>query len=208
MNNDIKGWALFIQLLIAIGTLAVAIMAIWGDYIRSRLAPPKLKIQPYNLRGTVTQFTNGPRVIYYHLKLVNLRPWMSAKNCRVLLRAVYRRGPDHQFSQIPLPVPPQFVWAPASFTPAVVTVTKEQIFDFGSLIEGDSQFKPVLYFYPNNFQGFVAANEAVRYSLEVVAEGYNSNRYQVFEIAWDGTWSDDLDQMSRSLTIREITDIE
>jgi hypothetical protein len=202
-----NGWSLFIQVLIALGTIAVAIMAIWGDFIRSKFAPPKLEIQSHNLRGTVTRFTNGPRVIYYHLKLVNLRPWLSSKNCRILLRSIYRRGADHQFSQVPVSVPPQYVWAPAGFTPAIVTITKEQIFDFGALVEGDDSFKPVLYFRPNNFQGDVSANEAVRYSLEIIADGYNSTRYQVFEVAWDGNWSDNLDDMSRSLTIREVTDM-
>jgi hypothetical protein len=194
-----------IQLSMAVGTIAVAVMAIWGDYIRSKLAPPKLIIQPHNLRGTVTRFTGGPRVIYYHLKLVNLRPWLTAKNCRVLLRAIHRRGPNHQFGQIPLPVPPQYVWAPAGFTPAVTEITKDQILDFGSLIEGETLFKPVLYFYPNDFQGFIEAHEAVRYSLEIIAQGYTAKRYQVFEVAWDGTWSDNLDQMSQSLTIREVS---
>lgn len=74
-------------------------------------------------------------------------------------------------------------------------------------MEGDDSFKPVLYFRPNNFLGDVSANEAVRYSLEVIADGYNSTRYQVFEVAWDGTWTDNLDDMSRSLTIREVTDM-
>lgn len=198
------GWALLIQALIALGTIAVAIIAIWGDFIRSKFAPPKLAIQPHNLRGTVTRYTNGPRVLYYHLKLFNLRPWLSCKNCRVLLKAIYRRGPDNQFSPLSVPVPPQFVWAPAEFTPTVITITREHIIDFGALAEGSDSFRPVLYFYPNDFQGFVHANEAVRYSLEILADGYASARYQVFEVAWDGNWTDNLDDMSRSLTIREI----
>ncbi len=199
-----SGWSLFVQVIIAIGTLSVAILAIWGDWFRAKLAPPKLSIQAHNLRGTVTRFTNGPRVIYYYLKLVNLRSWVSAKNCRVLLRSIYRQGPNQQFSQALLPVPAQFVWAPAELTPAVITLTKEQVIDFGCLEEDDQHFRPVLYSYPNNFQGFVGANEAVRYCLEIVADGYDSKKYQVFEVAWDGKWSDNLDKMSESLTIREI----
>jgi len=143
-------------------------------------------------------------VIYYYLKLVNLRSWVSAKNCRVLLRSIYRQGPNQQFSQATLPVPAQFVWAPAELTPAVITLTKEQVIDFGCLEEDDQHSRPVLYSYPNNFQGFVGANEAVRYCLEIVADGYDSKKYQVFEVAWDGKWSDNLDKMSESLTIREI----
>jgi hypothetical protein len=36
----------------AIGTVTVAILAIWGNGIRAFLSPPKLEIQPHNnLRG-------------------------------------------------------------------------------------------------------------------------------------------------------------
>jgi hypothetical protein len=109
------------------------------------------------------------------------------------------------FRQIPLPVPPQFVWSPAEITPAAIELSTQQILDFGRVIEGQPTFEPVLYWYPNNFQGLVAANEAVRYGLEILADGYSAKRYQVFEVAWNGIWSDNLDQMSQNLVIREIT---
>jgi len=206
-ESDMSKWVLIIsEILIAISTTTVIILAIWGDWVRSKLAPPKLRIQPHSLRGTVTRFTNGPRVIYYHLKLVNLRSWILVKNCRVLLRSMYRRGPNQQFAPIPLSVPPQFVWAPAGITPPVITLSKEQVMDFGRLVENESCFKPVLYSYANNFQGFIQANEAVRYCLEIIADGYTSKRYHVFEVAWNGKWSDNLDQMSQNLTIQEITE--
>jgi hypothetical protein len=41
---------------------------------------------------------------------------------------------------------------------------------------------------------------------QIVAEGYTSKRYHVFEVAWNGEWSDNLDEMSRNLTIQEITE--
>jgi hypothetical protein len=40
--------------LVAIGTLAVAVAAIWGDWLRSFVAAPKLRLIPHNdLRGTL-----------------------------------------------------------------------------------------------------------------------------------------------------------
>jgi hypothetical protein len=48
----------------AFGALAVAILAIRGDWVRSVLAPPKLTIN------------NGQRLMYYYLKVVNQRPWL------------------------------------------------------------------------------------------------------------------------------------
>ncbi len=198
-------WSLVFQGLMALGTFAVAILAIWGPWIRSKLAPPKLTLLPHNIRGIVTKFTDGPRVIYYQLKVRNLRPWATARNCRVLLRRIERRGPDQVFRALPEAVPPQFVWSPAPQTPPLITLTKEEYLDFGRLTEDASHFEPVLSWYPNNFQGFVGPNQAVRYSLEVVADAFSQKHFNVFEIAWNGQWSDNLDEMSQNLTIREIT---
>lgn len=211
-GSDQSLWNTIFQGLAAVGTIAVAILAIWGDWVRAKIVPPKLALKPHNIRGTVTKFTsthpdlNDRRVIFYHLKVVNLRPWSPARNCRVLLRAVFKRAPNQEFVRLPMAVPAQFVWAPAELTPPAIPLSKEQILDFGILIEGFDHFAPKLYSYANDFQGQVHRDETIRYSLEITADGYDAPRYQVFEVAWDGTWSDKLDQMERSLIIREVTD--
>jgi len=200
-----KDWSLLIQGLGVVGTIFVSILAIWGEWFRSKCAAPKLSLHPHLLlKGTVTRFSNGPRVIYYHLKVVNARTWATATNCRVLLRAIYRRGPDQQFHQLPMAVPLQFVWAPAELTPPVVRISAEQILDFGCIAENEDAFQPVLYSYTNNFDGYVHKNEAIRYSLEIIADRYMAKQYYTVEVAWNGVWADNLDEMARNLMIREI----
>ncbi|OGQ88494.1 MAG: hypothetical protein A2512_10710 [Deltaproteobacteria bacterium RIFOXYD12_FULL_56_24] len=183
--------SLIIDSLIAVGTLMVAAAAIWGDWLRSWLAPTKLIIEPHNnLRGDPTVFKSrdtkstqpATRVMYFHLKVVNQRPWLSVKNCRVLLKGMNRRGPDGRFYPIPMSVPNQFVWAPAEITPPVVTLVKEQILDLGFITETEDKFIPTLYSYSNNFQGFVHKDEAVRYHLEIEATNFSSPCYQVLRL--------------------------
>lgn len=131
----------------ATGTIAVAILAIWGDWLRSKLIPPILTIQLYHPRGTLTKFfgpdpkLNNKRVIYYHLKVVNSRHWSPARNCRVLLRGISTRVANQEFVPIPMAVPGQFVWAPAATTPPTITLSKEHIFDFGYYYR---RFRPLL----------------------------------------------------------------
>lgn len=205
---------LVIDSLVAIGTLAVAVMAIWGEKVRSWLAPPKLAIRPHILRGTPTRLTmegavnvgGGRRVMYYHLKVVNLRPWLSVHNCRVLLKDLSRRGPDGRFHAVPMPVPLQFVWANEGDTPQRVTVTKENIFDLGRLLEGAERFEPLLYLYSNDFQGFVEKGQAVHYHLEIDASNFVSPKQQVFEVAWDGEWFYEPENMEHHLRISEINE--
>lgn len=199
-----------IDIATALGTVAVAILAIWGERVRSWLSPPKLEIEAHNnFRGDPNVLTTqtgqlAGRGMYYHLKVVNKRPWLPIKNCRVLLMGISRRGPDNVFHPSPLVVPSQLVWAPASFAPILVTVTKEQIVDLGNIREGDEAFRPALYSIPNNFAGFVKANEAVRLELAIEADNFSSRRYKVFEVAWDGIWEFEPEKMVNHLRIREI----
>jgi hypothetical protein len=200
---------IFIEALGAVGTLLVAAAAIWGAWLRSMLAPAKLIIEPHNLRGDPTVFGDpksgqSTRVMFFHLKVVNKRPWLNVDNCRVLLKGLSRRGPDGGFYPIPMSIPIQFVWAPAEITPPVVTVIKEQILDLGYLTEKEDKFIPRLFTYPNNFQGFVRKDEAVRYSMEIEATNFASPRFQVFEVAWDGSWDYEPEKMQQHLRIKEI----
>ena len=200
----------------AFGTVAVAVLAIWGDWFRSKLAPGKLLIEAHNLVGDLTHLSSPdgtpippPNSAYfYHLRVENKRLWISAKNCRVLLKAMSKRGPDNIFHPIPMSVPLQFVWAPAEMMPTVVSIQHEQILDFGVVTEGDKVFMPKLYSYSNNFRGFIGSNEAIRYSLQIVSDSFVSERFQVFEVAYDGAWSPVATEMQTHLVIREIKDTD
>lgn len=205
---------LVIEGLVAAGTIAVAVVAIWGDWIRSRAAPPKLVVRPHTIRGDPTRLTSpgvtipggGLRVMYYHLKVVNAHPWLAVHNCRVLLKGISRRGPDGRFHPVPMAVPIPYVWAPAEAMPQQVTIAKEQVMDFGCLAEGADHFRPLLQTYPNNFQGYVRKGEAVRYYLEVDATNFTSPRPHVFEVAWDGQWFFEVEKMEQHLRVSEINE--
>lgn len=194
-----------IEAVAAFGTIAVAVLAVWGEWFRSMLAAPRIEIQDHNLRGTVTAFTGGSRVIYYHLKVVNKRSWAVAQNCRVILSGIHRRGPNQQFQPVLIAVPQQFVWSNPQLTPIAVDLGGEQVVDFGRVQEGSDRFEPVLYLYPNDFLGYVRLNEAVRYRLQVVAGGRSVGRPYIYEVAWNGKWNANLDAMTQNLTIRRVS---
>jgi hypothetical protein len=201
-----------VALIAAFASFTVAFVAIWGNWIRSKLAPAKLVIELHNAEGDLTHFTDPTgkpvpppnRVYYYHLKVVNTRPWHSPQNCCVLLKDIQKRGPDGKFYPIRFPVPRQFIWAPAELAPRLVPVQKEQVLDFGRVNEANPRFEPLLYSYSNNFEGFVGSNEAVRYFLEIVSDGYTSHQTQVFEVAFNGNWSPDRLKMQENLKICEV----
>ena len=191
--------------LTAVGTIAVAILAIWGDSIRTWFTGPKLALIPHNFRGTVVPITNGPRAVFYHLIVVNRRSTVTATNCRVLLKKIWRRAPNGAFQEVGLKVPLIFAWAPSEIMPPYISLRKEQVLDFGTVIDGQDYYRPLLLSYTNNFQGFVRAGEVVRFGLEIVSDNFVSSRLQIFEVAWNGQWSDNLDVMAQNLQIQEVT---
>jgi hypothetical protein len=144
------------------------------------------------------------RVMFYHLRVINQRRWLSAENCRVMLTGLSRRDPSGSFQPVPMPVPLQFMWAPAEITPPSVTLTREQVLDLGYIEENGQPFRPRTYVVPNNFQGFVGANEAVRYQVQIEAANFTSPIY-VIEVGWNGDWSHDPDTMRHYLSVGVIT---
>jgi hypothetical protein len=188
----------------AFGTIAVAAAAIWGDWLRSRLAPAKLILAKHNLEGDPTTFIPpGTRVMFYLLKVVNQRRWASAQNCRVMLVGLSRRDASGVFQPVPMSVPSQFTWSPSEFMPPMITVVREQVLDLGCIVEGSNSFTPRFYWNLHNFQGFVHANEAVRYQLQIEAVNFASPIY-VVEVAWDGVWDYNPATMKTHLPVRII----
>jgi hypothetical protein len=192
------------QVFIAIGTVLVAILAIWGEKLRNWIAAPKLLFKLHNARGDLTSLTNGQQVIYYHIKLQNDRQWAPAKRVRVLCVAISKRASDGSFVKQPLIIPLQLPWAFPSFHELLPTIRKDDICDLGSLEQNATQFKLSLYFYPNNFRGIISANEAMIVSLIASADNFTSKSPYNLEISWDGNWSSDLDEMHRHLVIKEV----
>jgi hypothetical protein len=84
------------------------------------------------------------------------------------------------------------------------TIVQEDVCDFGSLDEGAAQFELAVYAKPNNLKGYVGANEGMR--IHIMASGHNvpPSAPLIIEVAWDGVWSADQQDMRRHLVIREV----
>lgn len=183
--------------LVAFGTLALAAAAVWGDWLRSWLAPPKLDLRLFTPQGVpallktvfdgIAPPQTGTRATYFHLKVVNCRPWLAVDNCCVLLTGLHRRDDKGNFLEMIFPVPFPFIWSGEEPGPELKTVTDERVLDFGRTLEGAGRFEPRLRGAPNNFDsyGYVHRGEAIRYVLKIDATSFVSKPY-VFEVAWYG----------------------
>lgn len=61
----------------------------------------------------------------------------------------------------------------------------DEICNLGFLDENSDVFRLSLYVYPNNFRGFIKANEAMRVSLIAKADDFTSKTPYVVEVWWD-----------------------
>src|SRR3989338_2692342 len=188
----------------AIGTGAVAILAVWGEKMRNMVAGPRLEFELYNARGDLNTRQGGGSTIYYHVKIKNRRTWAPAKRVRILCTAIQKKAPDGSFEQKPLIIPVQLTWPFPTFHELLPNVANEKICDLGFLDEGSKKFSLPLYVTPNNFQGFISANEAMRVGLIASADNFTSKSPYVIEISWDGKWSTNLNEMQKHLIIKEV----
>jgi hypothetical protein len=67
---------------IAFGTIAVAVLAIWGDWFRFNLAPAKVTLDLHTPDGDPALFSTGTRAMFYHLKVINQRGWFRPNSTR------------------------------------------------------------------------------------------------------------------------------
>jgi hypothetical protein len=189
---------LVVQALAAAGTIAVAVLAIWGDRFRCK---PRLQLELVDEVGTLTHDNDRRQGRYYKLRVTNGRSWAPARNTRVVLRSVHKPAANGALVPFPVSGPLQLTWQ--WLVPQYPTLgAGEETCTFAHLIQGEprlaiSVYNPV----PNNFPGFLGANE--RMVIEVAAVCDVAESPPLFlEISWNGRWSDDTSEMRTNVVIK------
>jgi hypothetical protein len=125
----IEPWGLAAEWLTGLGTIAVAVLAIWGDRVRSWFISPKLHVELNEAKGDLTKTVNGTKARYYHLRVSNTGN-AAAANCRVILRDIQRKDQTGQFHPVQY-VPLQLTWTPGWLPIFAQNISKDAVADFG-----------------------------------------------------------------------------
>jgi len=200
----------WIQLFVAIGTIAVAILAIWGQQITHFLGlGPKLQLQlPDPLGEIIISSTGGGRVSkirYYHVKVRNSHKWTQATNVRVVISEIARPAADGTYSQQQLVGPLQLMWRFAMYHPQYSVLGSDEICDLGYV--SDKKFVFSTFGDPTYFLGTVEPNQRVRIEIKALANNAESRPFYI-DISWDGSWSEDTIQMANHLVIKEVPSMD
>lgn len=197
--------ALVAQCFTAFGTVLVAILAIFGDLFRRR---PKLELSVHTPGGELTTVSNGSGTktpaLYYHVRVRNMRKSVPARHVRLVCTKVSRKGPNGTFVLEPETVEAQLCWIFPKAHPQFPIIASEDTCDLGHLVKDGDRFALLPYMWPNNFRGFVSANETICVYLIARADNYTSKKPYILEISWDGIWVDDRDEMKCHLVVKQL----
>jgi len=83
----------------ALGTVGVALFAIYGDWFKDRLVGPRLSVSFFDPKGDQTFYGSGAKAYFYHLKVKNKSGRSAARGTRVVIRGISQRTPSGQFGR-------------------------------------------------------------------------------------------------------------
>ena len=202
MNDKQFFWYMLSQWILAGGTIALAVVALWGHIIRVRWLGQRLRIALKNAKGEVSMFNDGVVSRYYHLRVWNERLASPAHNVRVVIKSLYRPMADGTMSLTPLSGPLQLAWQFQGSNPQFQTLGAESTCDLGYLRKGE-HFQLSTLFHHISFDPTIKKGQKAIVGVIALSDEGESNELKL-EIAWNGSWSDDSDEMVKHLVIKQL----
>lgn len=200
--TEYEKWTLFLQGAAVFATLVIAALAIWGEKIRQIWNKPQLKL--HLDAPSLTRTSGGQRGWYYLIKVRNQKASSPAKNVRILLTNILKKGPDGSWIEQRFSGPTQVTWRWPDLMPLYATIGPQENSSFGYLLENSRAFRLQLYWYPNNLTAEIPPNDPTRLKFKAVSDTAQSNVLTI-ELAWDGQWVEGSAEMRDHLAVKEIS---
>jgi hypothetical protein len=198
-----------LSVLTVLGAFALAVAAVYGEWLKNRFLPARLAIR---LSSDLGHYLPGMKRYYFGLKIRN-RGWTVARNCRVMLYGFSKRGPDNNFHPVDMPIPIHLTWSPSQMPPAYrnVSRSKPETVDLGFIAGPGTRdcprgFTAQAYVMPLDYPDLlsVGKGEAGRYCVGLEADDTLVCDQLTVEVSWDGVWDDDKYRFQEHFRIREV----
>jgi hypothetical protein len=196
-----------VQLFMAVGTILAVVVALFGSWLRSHFAPPNLVLSLSNPRGHPTPSTiiapdKTQRVTesrWYHLKIENTRRWSPASQTQVLMLEILEPDASGEMQPIWSGMMP-LKWRSVGYLPLGQTIGYPAECDVCNAVKDKwLEISPAIAEPTMK----VRRREACRFIVKLQARSVEGDsRVAHVEIAWNGQWSDDADEMARNLVVR------
>ncbi|MEQ9640614.1 MAG: hypothetical protein RIM84_11380 [Alphaproteobacteria bacterium] len=210
MSNDTQFWLNWAVLaLAAFGTISAVVVALFGNWFRASLAPPKLNLALKSERGDKTPATikspdgSASTLIgrWYHLEVSNHRRWSPATQVQVFLLRVEERDAtgEHKVTwvgEVPLR------WKYQGMNPLLRTIGHSVDCDLCSVVK-DKWVSLEVLISPSALETVRPGATDIIVTVQARSIEVDSQMLRI-RIAWDGKWSDDADDMAQHMVVREI----
>ena len=212
MTSTYEFWMGWIaQVLIAVGTIAAVFVALFGGWLRGRLAPPKLVLMLINAVGVKTPVqlaapdgsTRKALGRWYHLRVSNKRRWSPATQVQVFLLSVEEPDASGEFKvkwigEIPIR------WRDQEIKPLTRTIGHAEDIDLCSVVETKwLELHPLIVPYALDAKRRTACRLFV--TLQARSIEADSDLLRV-AISWNGKWADDEKEMAQHMVVKLASD--
>jgi len=200
-------WNWWVNLGIALATLAAVLVALFGQKWQAKLLPPRLRLTLGHKEGEKTQLRNqGDGTIvddvrYYYLRVSNERRWSPAEGVQVYLSRIEEPGPDGDLQVVWVGNIP-IRWRDQEFVPLLRTIGSAADCDLCRVGKA-SGFALMPLIVPHNLNAHRNAPFRLVTSLQARSNQVDSAVVRI-EISWDGSWEDGDVEMRRHLVIKEL----
>ena len=204
-----------------IATFGAVLVALFHDWLRHNLLPPKLciSLSGYPHSTTMTQVHgNDPlrepivtESLWFHVEVSNERRFARAEAVQLMLVRVEEPDSSGVFSTVwigEVPLTWQHMYAFNTTTERVlghpirsdlISCTKQAFHESTPFLRINTIFTP------NELAKYAVRAGQLRMRLTIQARSLEvDSDPMLIEIAWDGTWSDDLNDMARRLVVKKI----
>jgi hypothetical protein len=219
IHHDFKESRLYLltQICVALGTLTVIILSVYGSGISRYFNPPSISLGIIRNDGDIVINPNAqhpiPKTqIFYHLSVLNLNRHYVAKNCTILLKRVRVLSIDRK--EI---LKDEFLIAPYSFKWALTwgldkdrqkykDVSYDDVLNFVTLNIEKKRIHPNLVDYWYDFEKYFQRDEYIlQLGLQINSLDFKSPHNHNFEIKLNCKWSDDIETVKKSVEIKSVS---
>jgi hypothetical protein len=201
-------WNWVVQALIALGTIGAVLAALFGNWFRAVLAPPKLSISLKNEIGVLEKaaFPDGKVTDsrWYHIRIENLRRWSPAREVQLLLLQFAEPDSAGHFQATWTTGDLPLQWKHQPIKPLRPTIGSPQDCDLCSVTKmPDGTHQLALHPLIRPLALSTAWGSPCKFAVTLQACSLETESTLLrVEIAWDGQWADDATQMSRHLVVK------
>lgn len=199
-------WSWIVQFLIAAGTIGAVLAALYGNWFRAKFFPPKLSVRIANSDGdkTITRFDRGGEIEecdtrWYHLRVENDQRWSPATQVSVnIIKIELIDAAGLPFTSWTGEVP--LKWRHQQIRQLNPTVGPGLDCDLFYVAKGRwLELQPMIA--PFNMKHLHQGPCRMFVTVRASSVETDSDLLRI-EIAWDGAWSEDREEMRAHLVFK------